>query len=175
MLAPLRDGDSEILFGWINERRDVLLSAPYRPVHYANHADWFDAIRRAPNVVLFGIRTLENDELVGTCQLHSIDSRARSAELQIRIGAPTKRGRGLGGDAAALLLRHGFCDLNLHRIFLHVFATNTRAVNLYRRLGFVEEGNLRDAAFVDGSYADVLVMAILAAEHESSTIQSSVR
>ena len=161
MLAPLRDDDSRSLFGWINEREDVLLSAPYKPVHGADHAEWFDAIRSSPDTVVFGIRLVEDDRLVGSGQLHGIDARARSAELQIRIGEEDARGRGLGGEALQLLLRHGFDDLNLRRIWLRVFATNERALRAYEAAGFVEEGRLREAAYVDGGFVDVVVMARL--------------
>ncbi len=161
MLAPLRDEDSRTLFGWINERGDVLLSAPYKPVHHADHVAWFDAIRSRDDVVVFGIRRLEDDVLVGSCQLHGIDPRSRSAELQIRIGVPDARGQGLGSEALELLVRYGFEDLNLRRIFLHVFATNERALRAYLAAGFVEEGRLREAAYVDGEFVDVVVMARL--------------
>ena len=161
MLAPLRDEDSRTLFGWINDRDDVVLSAPYKPVHWADHAQWFDAIRTRDDVVIFAIRTCDDNRLIGSCQLHSIDHRSRSAELQIRIGEPDARGQGHGSEALGLLLRHGFDDLNLHRIWLHVFATNERAINAYGSAGFEEEGRLRGAAYVDGDYVDVVVMARL--------------
>ena len=161
MLAPLRDEDSRTLFGWINDREDVLLSAPYKPVHAADHAQWFEAIRGRDDVVIFAIRTLDDDRLIGSCQLHSIDHRSRSAELQIRLGEPDARGQGLGSEALGLLMRHGFDDLNLHRIWLRVFATNERAIGAYEKAGFDVEGRLRDGAYVDGNYADVVVMARL--------------
>lgn len=161
LLAPLRDDDSRRLFDWINERDDVLLSAPYKPVHGVDHAEWFDAIRARSDTVIFGIRLLDGDRLVGSCQLHGIDPRARSAELQVRIGEEDARGRGLGGEALRLLLRHGFEDLNLRRIWLRVFATNERALRTYDAAGFAEEGRLREAAYVDGAFVDVVVMARL--------------
>ena len=161
MLAPLRDDDSRTLFTWINERDDVLLSAPYKPVHGADHASWFDAVRNRDDVVIFGIRTLDGDRLIGSCQLHGIDQRARSAELQIRIGEGDQRERGYGSEALALLLHHGFEDLNLRRIWLRVFASNERALAAYRSAGFEEEGRLREAAYVGGVYVDVVVMARL--------------
>lgn len=161
ILAPLRDGDSRVLFDWINERDDVLLSAPYKPVHAADHEEWFDAVRSRSDVVIFGIRLVDGDRLIGSCQLHSLDQRARSAELQIRIGEPDARGRGFGVEALALLVRHGFDDLNLRRISLRVFATNERALRAYESAGFETEGRLRDAAYVDGRFVDVVVMARL--------------
>jgi RimJ/RimL family protein N-acetyltransferase len=159
-LGPIRDGDSHILFEWINERDDVLLSAPYKPVHAADHQEWFDAIRRRADVVIFGIRLLD-DTLIGSCQLYAIDRRSRSAELQIRIGVPSARGKGYGSEALALLVQHGFDDLNLRRISLRTFATNERARRAYAKAGFVEEGHLREGAYLDGEFVDVVVMARL--------------
>jgi RimJ/RimL family protein N-acetyltransferase len=161
ILAPLRDEDSRTLFDWINERDDVLLSAPYKPVHAADHRDWFDAIRSRQDVAIFGIRLLDDDRLIGSCQLYGIDPRARSAELQIRIGEADARDQGLGTEAVQLLLRHAFADLNLHRVQLRVFASNERAQGAYERAGFRHEGTLRDAAYVDGAWDDVVVMGLL--------------
>ena len=95
------------------------------------------------------------------CQLRSIDSEHRNAELQIRIGERAAWGRGYGTDAVRLLVRHAFDDLDLHRVHLHVFATNDRAVRAYEKAGFQPEGRLRDGALIDGGYVDVLVMATL--------------
>jgi RimJ/RimL family protein N-acetyltransferase len=82
----------------------------------------------------------------------------RSAELQIRIGDASARGRGLGSEAVRLLVEFGFRDLNLHRIWLRVFRSNTRALRTYAAAGFVKEGIMRDAAFIDGRFVDVVVM-----------------
>jgi RimJ/RimL family protein N-acetyltransferase len=49
--------------------------------------------------------------------------------------------------------------LGFVRIQLFVHADNTRAIALYRKVGFVEEGVLRDAAFMDGKFRDSLLMA----------------
>src|SRR5262245_40718074 len=86
-LSPVLDSDVETLFAWINDRETVILNAPYSPVHFQNHAEWFEAIRRRGDLVFFGIRTTGDNRLVGSCQLHSIHPVHRSAELQIRIGA----------------------------------------------------------------------------------------
>jgi RimJ/RimL family protein N-acetyltransferase len=161
ILAPVRDDDLPDLFRWINDRESALLSAPYRPVHGQDHRAWFDAIRVREDAVVFGIRTLFDDRLVGTCQLVGIDRRARSAELRIRLGDEDARGRGLGAEAVELLLRHAFDDLNLRRVSLQVLATNERAVGTYEKAGFEHEGRLREAAYVDGAYVDVLLLARL--------------
>lgn len=164
-LSALVAEDSDLLFGWINERDLVILSAPFRPVARAEHDLWFQRIRQREDVRIFGIR--EDGRLVGTCQLHSIHPVHRSAELQIRIGEPDARGRGVGTMATARLLEFGFHELALHRIYLHVLATNAAACRLYERAGFRVEGRQLQAACIEGVWVDVVLMAILAAEFDA--------
>lgn len=134
-LAPLRDEDSDRLFAWINDRELVITNAPFRPVARADHDAWFAAIRRRDDVRIFGIRKVEGDELIGSCQLHSIEP-GRTAELQIRIGERHEQGRGYGREAVELLLRHAFGALALEQVTLHVFESNAAARAVYQRTGF---------------------------------------
>jgi RimJ/RimL family protein N-acetyltransferase len=164
-LAPLSEGDLEALFEWINDRELVLHSSAYSPVHEADHRAWFDAIRSRDDVVIFGVRAISDDRLIGACQLLAIDYRHGTADLQIRIGDESARGRGWGTEAVRLLLDHAFRDLNLHRVQLQVFASNARAIQAYEKAGFRSEGVLREGAFLDGSRADIVVMGVLSSEH----------
>ena len=159
-LAPLSDADSAQLFEWINRRELVVSSAPFRPVHQPDHDAWFREIRSRRDVVIFGIRRGHDHQLVGSCQLHSIDAARRSAELQIRIGVPSATGQGIGTAACRALLRYAFEDLNLQRVYLQVFATNAAARRVYEKVGFVEDGVAKDAVFVDGRWRDLVTMSI---------------
>ena len=60
-----------------------------------------------------------------------------------------------------LLVDFAFRDLNLHRVWLQFFDFNTRALKTYTAAGFVREGVMRDAAFIDGRFVDVVVMGKL--------------
>lgn len=149
------------MYRWINDREQVLLNAPYRPVGEAQHAAWFESIQQHREAVIFGIRPLEEDRLLGYCQLLNINWVHRVAELQIRLGEEKDRGKGYGTDAVRLLVDFAFMDLNLNRVKIQVFATNTRAARVYGNVGFVQEGILRKAAHLDGCYVDIIVMGIL--------------
>jgi RimJ/RimL family protein N-acetyltransferase len=164
-LAALRDEDSPILYEWINDRDLVTLSAPFRQVSRTEHDEWFELVRRRQDIRIFGIRLLDGDRLVGSCQLHSIHGVHRSAELQIRIGSAEARGRGIGTEAIRLLLQYGFQKLDLHRIYLYVFESNEPARRLYARVGFRTEGVLMEAARIDDSWRAVLLLAILRSEY----------
>jgi RimJ/RimL family protein N-acetyltransferase len=160
-LVPITHDDLPQLFTWINDRDLVLLSAPFHPVDQARHEAWFERMMQRDDVHLFGIRHVESGRLIGSCQLLGRSPLHRNAELQIRIGEADARGRGYGTEAVKLLVRFGFADLNLHRISLQVFADNAAAIRAYEKAGFVREGLLRDAAYIDGRYIDVVAMAIL--------------
>ena len=164
-LTHLSIDDLPALAAWINDREQVLFNSPYKPVHESQHQAWFESIHQRNDLVIFGIRLLESNNLIGSCQLHSINHVHRSTELQIRIGEPTQRGQWYGTEEVLLSLDFAFKDLNLHRVYLHVFSTNAAAIRLYEKIGFGHEGLLRKAAHIDGAYMDVVVMSILREEH----------
>jgi RimJ/RimL family protein N-acetyltransferase len=164
VLTPLREEDSDRLFAWINDRALVLLNAPFRPVARAAHDVWFETVQRDPSRVIRAIRDAPDGPVLGTCQLHDLHPIHRTAELQIRIGAATARGRGVGTASVRRLLALAFGELDLHRVFVHVFTTNVPAIRLYQKIGFRHEGTLREAALIDDRRVDVQVMGILRAE-----------
>ena len=162
VLAPLRDADSDALFGWINDRELVILNAPFRPVSRDEHDAWFERIRRSHEVVIFGIRTADDDRLIGSCQLNEIDRTKGSAQLQIRIGDRDHWGRGRGTEAIRLLLRHAFGELGLRRVRLHVFADNERAIRAYEKAGFREARRLTEPVEIEGERKELVEMEAVA-------------
>ena len=59
------------------------------------------------------------------------------------------------------MLRYGFEELGLHRIYLRAIEGNERAVKSYENAGFVKEGFLRDDVVIDGKYVSVTWMAAI--------------
>lgn len=161
-LRPLQSTDAPLLYDWITDRELVLHNAPYFPVSELDHEAWIERVMtKRSDLVIFVIEEIDSERAIGTCQLFNINWIHRSAELQIRIGDVTHQGKGFGTDAVRLLCEFGCADLNLHRIYLHVFASNQRAIHAYEESGFSKEGVLRDAAFIDGKRCDVIVMGRL--------------
>jgi RimJ/RimL family protein N-acetyltransferase len=160
-LTALVEADRPVLLGWINAPELVQFSAPYRPVHEPAHGDWFDAVTRDRSRVIFAIRSKSGGELLGTVQLTDFHEVYRQAQMLIRIGDPRHQDRGIGTEALKLLLNFAWRNRNLHRVWAHVFARNQRAVVCYRKVGFVEEGRLRDGVYINGKWDDLIVMGIL--------------
>lgn len=100
-------------------------------------------------------------DMVGEVVLNEWDKGNRSCGFRTLIGAPG-RGRGLGTEAAHLIVQHGLTTMGMHRIMLEVYDFNPRARHVYEKVGFVHEGTGRDALLFDGAWVDVHYMAILA-------------
>lgn len=99
--------------------------------------------------------------LLGEVVLTDIDLHNRNAHLRIALSRQEDFGKGYGTEALLLALYHGFGMLPLHRIELEVLAYNTRAVHVYEKLGFEQEGIRREACYFNHRYYDVITMSLL--------------
>ncbi|MFC4560208.1 GNAT family N-acetyltransferase [Virgibacillus kekensis] len=111
----------------------------------------------------------ESGTVIGITSLINVDLKNRNAECIIDIGEKEYWGRGYGREALELLLHYAFQELNLHRISLKVFSFNEKAIHLYKKLGFIEEGKSRESLFRNGKWHDILHMGILREEYISGT------
>jgi len=96
---------------------------------------------------------------VGLVELVEINHIHRRAEFQI-IVAPDHQGQGYATEATRMAMDYAFTVLNLYKLFLVVDVENERAIAVYKKLGFQEEGMLRNEFFVDGVYRDAYRMAV---------------
>lgn len=74
---------------------------------------------------------------------------------------------GLALRATALLLDLAFEQLRMHRVTTYVHSDNLPSVDMIRRIGFVDEGCLRESCFFDGKYHDVNLVGLLAREWQA--------
>lgn len=165
-LRALEKGDLEDLRAMVNDPEVMRYSNTFRPISDVEQAAWLEAAVKNPHAVWFGIEDARRgaSRLVGTCCLVDIDAVGRKAELRVRLGDPASWGGGLGTEACALLVQHGFSELNLERIWLRVFDHNARALRLYEKLGFVVEGRLRRHDVVGGERRDTVILGLLREE-----------
>ena len=175
-LRELQREDVPTINRWRNDR-DLIegLAAPFRHIGPEVDERWFDTyLANRDRQVRCGICD-ERGTLVGVVSLTDIDPVHRNAEFHIMIGDAAARGRGAGTLATWQMLRHAFGDLNLHRIFLSVRASNAAAIRVYEKVGFVAEGRLRESVFKDGAFGDLLVMGILKSEFRELQAEGAAR
>lgn len=160
-LTEVRREDSEHMYRWINTSETMRFNAPYRPLSWVSHSMWFDNIGKDPSRVIFAIRPKGEDKAIGAVQLIDIHAIHQTAELTIRIGEEDYRGKGMGTEAIKLVIDFAWRDLHLQRVWLRVFGSNERALQTYRKAGFVKEGIMHRAAWIDGRWQDEIVLAWL--------------
>jgi RimJ/RimL family protein N-acetyltransferase len=67
-----------------------------------------------------------------------------------------------------VLCRYGFAIRGLHRLQAETLAGNDAMIQAASRAGFAREGNLRGSAWVNGNFADVVILGLLATEWKAS-------
>lgn len=109
------------------------------------------------------IEAVDTGEIVGAVGSHQADPRAGWFEYGVTIGADHRR-KGYAAEAVVMLLRFMFAERRYHKCQARIFAHNEASLTLHRRLGFVEEGRLRDHVFLAGRHHDLIMMGVLADE-----------
>lgn len=160
-LRSLTENDSPKLFCWVNDPELIGFTNYFKPVSEIEHKKWFNTIFDKKDQILFGIEDEENKLLIGTCGLYQLDFISRKAELRIKIGEKKYWGTGAGTEAVKLLVKFGFENLNLNRIWLKVIKDNHRAIKSYEKVGFKSEGELVRDMFINNKYKNVILMGLL--------------
>jgi ribosomal-protein-alanine N-acetyltransferase len=73
-------------------------------------------------------------------------------------------GMGLAAEALRKIMEYVFENTEIYRLEAIIHPPNTRSRNLASRLGFQEEGTLRDYVLWDGEYWDMVLYALLKKE-----------
>ena len=166
-LSPIiiNDDDTEKYLKWMNEEDVAKDFSQYnRVVSSKNDLKWL--YEPPSDMQRYAMVLIERDVLIGSISIHNIDHLNRNAFIGIFIGDEECRGKGYGAEAIRLILEYGFKTLNLHNIMLTVHADNCAAIACYKKVGFREEGRLREWVYKNGNYIDKIYMGILAQEFE---------
>jgi ribosomal-protein-serine acetyltransferase len=110
------------------------------------------------NGFTFGI--LWDGTLTGVIGQHYVDSVNRRTELGYWLDAG-HQGCGIVTRAAARLTDYAFQEQDCNRVMLHCAVGNQRSRAVAERLGFLQEGILREAEWLYDHYVDLVVYSML--------------
>ena len=159
-IRRMTEDDTDLIVTWRNNPR-VRHNFIYRkPFTKEGHENWIHTMVDTGKVVQFIIEERSSGKPVGSVYLRDIDPECRKAEYGIFIGEDWAVGKGFGSEAAGLAVQYGFEKLNLHKIFLRVFADNLPAIHSYEKAGFKQEGYFKDEIYIENQYRDLIFMAI---------------
>lgn len=137
------------------------LISPSGHISAAAQERWFERYLEDPSIRIWML--VESGKVRGYGQLCCIDLFHQSAELGVVI-APRHQGAGSGRMIIRRLLKIAYEELGMHRVELTVFEDNEKAIRAYQGCGFSIDGVLRDAAFKDGQFRNLMVMSRLSTD-----------
>lgn len=114
-----------------------------------------------PEEILFRIE--KENTLIGEVRFKSIKWFNRKAELSLVIKKEFQN-KGYGTEVLKSIIEHAFNTMNLYRLEAEVIDFNDASKSVIEKYGFVLEGRLREAKFVNGKYFDILRYGLLKKE-----------
>ncbi|PCE32607.1 GNAT family N-acetyltransferase [Burkholderia ubonensis] len=112
------------------------------------------------------IELRETGEVLGECALFNLHEPCRRAEIGFCL-TRTHWGRGYSSEAAAALVEHAFGTLDLRRIEADIDPRNAASARVLERLGFVQEGLLRERWMVGDEVSDSALYGLLKRERRA--------
>jgi ribosomal-protein-serine acetyltransferase len=176
-LRLLEESDAEELHAVVEANRPHLAQwLPWAAAQTLADTRAFLALarRQAADNNGFQCAILASGRIVGTIGFHRVDWGNRATSLGYWL-AEDAQGEGTMTMAVRALVDWAFNGWGLHRVEIRAAVGNSRSRAVAERLGFREEGLLRQVERVGGRYLDHVVYAVLAAEWGKTTAEPSKR
>lgn len=166
-LRLLENRHAEELFALIDQNRE----------HLRKWLPWLDGNRSLEDTRAFITRSLiryANNKgfpasiwfkgtLAGIIDYNTIDWSNRTASIGYWLGA-SFQGKGLVTKACRALIGYAFNELKLNRMEIRCATGNKRSRAIPERLGFTQEGTVRQAEWLYDHFVDHAVYGMLASE-----------
>ena len=156
--------DLQSFYKWHNdeELKKIAMMNPYH-VSLELENDWLKNVisDKDNRNMTFVIVERSTDSVLGYSQLKNINWISRNAWFGIIIGNKNKRNMGFGRETTELMIDYAFNSLNLNKLQLEVLEINSNAIDLYLKMNFTNEAQLRQHFFCEGEYLDTVIMSLL--------------
>lgn len=167
-LRTFSEGDAKELASLL--LRNKYFWSTYEPLHrdefYTEEAQYKKILESLQMMSLkrefsFGIYSNETDILIGHISLYAIKKLPYSSAFVGYAMDEQFTQRGIATEAVRLTINFAFNYLNLHRIEAYISPQNLGSMRVVEKLGFQNEGLLRELLFINGYWVDHYIYAIL--------------
>lgn len=163
----LTEDDAERLFALTNNNR----------THLRQWLPWIDDTRTVEDTrdfIASSLRRYKDDmgmscgifykgDLAGVISLNTIDWLNYKTEIGYWLGAEFQ-GLGLITRACRAMIDHAFLDLELNKVEIRCATGNSRSCAIPQRLGFTQEGVIRQGEWLYDHYVDLVLYGLLSSE-----------
>lgn len=162
--------DIEKRVRWLSDplvNRNLILR---EPIEYKKTLKWYKEVQSDASRKDLVI-DLHCGKSIGCIGLRKINLLSMSACFYIFIGEKEYWGQGIGKEASHLLFDWAFNQLNLNKIWSNVASYNTASLALLKKIGFVQEGYLRQEEIINNRKIDIIRFGLLASEFKARTCE----
>jgi len=166
-LSAIEREELEQLRNWRNNPDFRKYFREYRELNMDMQERWFDEkLLKDPTTIMFSIKKLSDNELLGCCGFVYINWIHRHGDLSLYIGWNNSYidDYGYAEDSCNLLFDYGFNELGLHKIWTEIYEFDDKKMKLYEKFGFHQDGLLREHYFYNGKWWDSIILSLLSAE-----------
>jgi hypothetical protein len=170
-LTAVEREDLDQLRDWRNNTAFRMHFREHRELNMPMQEKWFEQqVLNDANTMMFSIRRLTDQELLGCCGFVYINWIHRHADLSLYIGWNDAYIDDIGyaEESCNLLFQYGFNELNLNKIWTEIYEFDAKKKTLYEKLGFHQDGLLRQNYFYDGKWWASRILSLLASDFRTN-------
>ncbi|GIO31768.1 N-acetyltransferase [Paenibacillus albilobatus] len=161
ILRELHSDDAKEYYTYLSDHEVTKYWGYEGPKNVETAAKTFTRFHNAftrKEMITWGIAAKDDDKIIGTCILNDF-IRASMVSLSYNLSRD-HWGKGIMTEVLQTIIPFAFHALDMNRIQAKVMPENNSSVKLLSKLGFVQEGLLRDFIFGE-SITDTLIFSIL--------------
>ncbi len=166
-LRAIEESDLPILLQWRNQPEYRQFFREYRELGLDNQKQWYESkVLRDEHTRMFSIIELRTNELLGACGLCYIDWPDQCADFSIYIGKDRLYiDDDYAIDAAQVMIKYGFEELNLHRLWSEIYDIDEKKKLMFEKLGFEHEATHKSTHWTGGKWVDSWYYRLLREEN----------
>ena len=166
-LRALEKEDLPSLKEWRNSLHVRKSTREYKLLNMINQKNWFESIHQSnpPKDIMFGILN-KRKKLIGVTGLTYIDWKNRNSEISIYLSTINWQTKPEAKEVINLIMEYGFEELNLNRLYVEIFSLMEENTNLFTKMKFIKEGQLREKIWRQNKWWDTLIFSKLAKEYK---------
>lgn len=125
-----------------------------------------DTKKRAADRTDFGYAIIIDKNIAGRIGLHHINHQNKIGEIGYWL-ADGLQGQGIITKSCTAIINHAFTKLSLNRIEIKCATGNYKSRVIAEKLGFTQEGILKQAELLNGKFVDIYLYAMLKQEWQA--------
>lgn len=160
----ITDIEQELIRNWRNDKNIRKWMYSDHIITKEEHINFLEKIKN-DNKNLYWILK-EQDKYLGVICINKIDFNNKNAYFGL-YSNPDAVYLGLGRVMDKISIDLAFKILNLNTLKLEVIESNKQVINLHKKMGFLEEGRLKEFVYRDDKWQDVVIMGMTKEYYEN--------